>query len=243
LPTRFTSGRFFHGHRRFHLHQFIHVIKDTYAAAVVDRLLHFRRGCYGIDVQMGQTEPEMRKILLQAFGQPLGDLVVFSRQIEDGINRIPHEIIQARHDDLVEVLFDALGGKHALGAHHAVDEQYRLNHLQVENAESTQPDEAQFTVFEGHGITGTPFQVGEHLHIDKVHLGPQRTFHAPWQAGDLGEYGDVAGRQGMSPRSKGFDGFTFIEEYAYLAITHRQLGTPLDLSRAFLRHPVDQFFT
>ena len=67
----------FHGHGGFHLHEFVHVIKDTHPAAVVNGLLDLRGRGDGTDVDMGQVDTKMPEIFMQPFGKTFGEFIVF----------------------------------------------------------------------------------------------------------------------------------------------------------------------
>jgi hypothetical protein len=43
LPRHHPFRSFLHGHGGFHPHELVHVLKNTHARSVIDRLLHFRR--------------------------------------------------------------------------------------------------------------------------------------------------------------------------------------------------------
>ena len=171
--------------------------------------------------------------------QPVRQLVVAGGQVEERIQGPAHVVVEARDDDLVEVVLDRIGADRTLGAHEGVDEQHRLHHLDVEDAEGPQADQPQLRVLVGHGVARAPLEVGEDLQVDEVHLRPQGAFHAPGERGDLREDGDVGRLQGVSAGAENPHGLALIEEDRRLALAHRELGAPLDLPRTLLGQTVN----
>ena len=153
-----------------------------------------------------------------------------------------HEIIEAGNDDPTEIFFNFLGGIDTLRADEAVDEKNGLEDAEVENAEGPEPDETQFRIPEGHGITGSPFQIGENLHIGDIDLRPQRAGHTPGEAEHLGQDGDIGGLQGMSARTESIIGPAVIEKNSGLAFPDCQLSAELDFTGTFFGDSVNQFF-
>ena len=117
-----------------------------------------------------------------------------------------------------------------MSSHQSIDEQGGLNDLEVENTEGAQSNQAQFVVFEGYRIPGSPFQIGEGLQVDEIDFGPQRAFHSPRQAGDLRQYGNVECFQRVSPGTEDTYHFAFVKKYSRLALAYDKLGAEFDVT-------------
>ncbi len=234
-------GDLLEGHGGLHLEKLVHVVEDGQAALVVDGLLHLGGRRDGVDVEGLQAQSETAEVLLEPFHEPGGELLVAARELEDGVDRLAHQVVEPRHDGLTQVVLDLQGREHALRADEAVDQQGGLEHLDAVDAVRPQADEAQFGIPEGDGIAGPPLEVGEQLHVDKVDLRPQGARHTPGEAEDLGEDGDVQGRERVPPRPEGVVGLALVEEDGRLALPHGKLGAVLDLARALPGDPVHQF--
>ena len=88
---------------------------------------------------------------------------VFCRKIEDGIDCVSHEIVEARNNHTVQVFFNFLGCEHPLCSYQAVYKKHRLNNLYIENTEGPQTDESEFGILKCHRVPGSPLQVGEYF--------------------------------------------------------------------------------
>ena len=239
LALRLGGG--LQGHRGLHLQELVHVVEDAQPALVVDRLLHLGRRRDRIDVEVREAQTELGEVLLEDLFQLSRKFVVFCREIEDGLDPLPHEVVETRDDDPVEILGDLFRRGDPLRPDEAVDEEDRLEDPEVEDAEGPQADEPEFLVPEGDGIAGAPGEVGEDLHVDEVDLGAQGARHPPGDAQDLRQDGDVRRLQGVPSRPEGVEGLPVVKEDGGLALADGHLRAPFDLPRSLLGDPVDEF--
>ena len=233
-------GDLLQGHGGLHLQELVHVVEDGQAALVVDRLLHLGGRRDGIDIEGLQPQAEVAEVFLETLHEAAGKLLVAARELEDRVDRFAHEVVEPGDDGLAQVVLDLGGAEHALRADEAVDEQGRLQHLDAVDAVGPQADEAQLGVPEGDGVAGPPLEVGEQLHVDEVDLRPQGARHAPGEAEDLGQDGDVERRQGVAAGPEGVEGLALVEEDGRLALAHGELGAVFDLAGALLGEAVDK---
>jgi len=241
LPLR--PGRALQGHRGLHLEELVHVVEDAQPALVVDRLLHLRRRGDRIDVEIGQPEPELCEIAFEKLLESVRKVAVARRQVEDGVDLLSHEVVEAGDDHPIQVFGHGLGGEDPLRSDEAVDEQHRLEDPEVEDAERPQPDQAELPVPEGDRVAGAPGQVRKDLHVREIDFRPQRARHPPGDAEDLRQQRDVGRFEGMASGAERVIGLAVIEKDGGLAFSDGHLRAPLDFAGTRLRDAMNQLFS
>ena len=164
---------------------------------------------------LGQIKEAYRDKELEAFIDGLGeeDLRVLGRRLQDGV-------------PMASPVFEG------------VDEEHGLKNLDIEDAVSSQADQAKLVVLEGHRVPGAPCQIGENLEIDKINLGPQRAGSGPGNRENLGDNGNIAGLEGMPSRTEGIPCPALIIQNRRLTLPYSQLGTVFDFTGAGFRQPM-----
>jgi hypothetical protein len=151
-------------------------------------------------------------------------------------------VVEPGDDDPFEIFLDLFGGELSHGAHHGIDEEERLNDLNIENPVGSKPHEPQFRIPEGHRFAGPPSKIGKDLHVDHVDFRPQRAGHGPGHGQNFRENGNVGGLEGVTTRTEGIARPALVKQDAGLAFPYGKLGAVFDFPGPFFRDSVHQFF-
>ena len=165
---------------------------------------------------------------------------------------LPQEIRQARHDHLAQVRLHLIRAVRVLCPHQRIDEKERLGDTGGEDAEGAQPHQPQLLVLERDRLLGAPLQIREHFEIDEIDLGTERAGEAPGEAQEPCEDGQVQRGERMPAGAEDVQALAVAEEHRRLTLAYDQLGSHLDVRRAFRGntvhelpavgiHPLDDF--
>ncbi len=216
-------------------HVLLHVADGAHAGPLVDHLLHFLGRRDGADEEVDQLHAVLAEVVGHPGLEAARELVVVARQVEDGLERLAHQVGQARHADVAQEVLDRVGGGLALGADQLLHEQVRVGDLHREAAEGAQAHHRQLRVAVDDRLLGAPLQVGVGLPADEVDLGLEGRGAAEGQPDDLAQQRQVQGRERVAPRPEHVQGLAVAVEDRRLVLLDDQLRAQLDRRRAVLR--------